>query len=128
MFSVGDIVAVRCQTNADRYWISRVIRVSDIELMTHAMGSMQRRLRSARFQPIYVHPREDKKMTRVPPGTGPNGTRNTAANTAWTDTLPISVLPRFIVASNLKLLADGRLSAASLDALDRLPGTITVAI
>ena len=96
-------------------------------LVTHAHGSFNRRLRSATFQPIYVNPKDNVKMLQVPHGKLPDGTPLTKANTAWTDTLPPQVLPRFILASHLRLLASGKLSAQSLDTLDQLPGTITMA-
>ena len=120
-------MAVRCSNNPDKYWISKVIQVSDTVLVTHAHGSFNRRLRSATFRPIYVDPRDNTKMVQVPHGKLPDGTPLTKENTAWTDTLPPQVLPRFIVASHLTILASGKLSALSLDTLDRLPGTITVA-
>jgi transposase InsO family protein len=119
-FAIGDLIAVKCNQFADRYWLQRVINVNDREIVGHIYGSFGRAPHLAKFFPVYVDARTDVKMTRPPPG-------QTKVSTRWTDVITAAIIPRAVIARGLQLNKSGSLSAASQRLLRQLPGTVVMA-
>ena len=112
---VGDYIAVQDNPLRDVYWIHRITRLDDQVVHTNIYGARSPVLHKAKFVELWE--KGNQLHTRRPPG-----------GKLWTAELPVSSLPKMVLARNLALktgaTTTGQLTKASVSVLNSLGGQV----